>query len=148
MRVGNLTIKIDDSKSKKISPPNKELPGDLDAGYKEKYWEKYGDEIEVEREVEDLGIVKVENGEVEIPDDLAREMGLEKPVTEETSFEKVTGLKIAGISLTDDQISAGKKKPVSKSFRWLIEWFIMELLKAKFIVRWVKGKFSRSTVLS
>lgn len=148
MRIGNLTIKIADSKSKKAGSLNKELPEAFEAGYQEKYWKKFGPELEIENEIKELGIEKVESGEVEVPEDLAKEMGLERPVTEDTPFEKATGFKVAGISLTDDQITSGKKRPVSKSFRWLIEWFVMELLKAKFIVRWIKGKFSRSRVLS
>jgi hypothetical protein len=110
----------------------------------ENYWKKYGKEIEVEDEVRELGLEKVENGEVEIPEKLAKEMGVEEYVTHETDFHKATGFSIAGVSLTDDQITFGRKQPIKKSLRWLVEWFIMELLKAKYIVKWIKGKFSRA----
>lgn len=100
--------------------------------------------MEAEKEIKELGIEKVESGEVPVPEDLAKEMGLEHPVTAETPFEKALDFKISGVSLTDDQITVGKKQPIQKSFRWLVEWFIMELLKAKYLVAWIKGKFKRT----
>lgn len=110
----------------------------------EDYPKKYRDEIKLEKEIADLGMTKVEDGEVPIPEDLRREMGLPKTVTAESEFHRATDFQIAGMSLTDDQLSAGKKQPVHKSFRWLIEWFIYELLKARFIVIFIKGKIKRS----
>ncbi|MDO8515059.1 MAG: hypothetical protein Q7S14_01040 [bacterium] len=110
---------------------------------KEEYPKLYKDEIKLEKEIEDLGIEKVESGEISVPDDLAKQMGLESVVTAESEFHRATDFKIAGISLTDDQLSAGKKQSISKSLRWLVEWFIYELLKARFIVQWVKGRAKR-----
>ncbi|MEK7127334.1 MAG: hypothetical protein AAB838_01245 [Patescibacteria group bacterium] len=139
MRIGNLTIKIDDGKKGKPASAKETL----DAGYKEKYWKEYGKELEVENEIKELGIEEVENGEVNIPEDLAKQMGLEKAVTAESEFHRATDFQIAGISLTDDQLSAGKKQPVTRSLRWLVEWFIYELLKARFIVTFIKGRIKR-----
>jgi anti-sigma28 factor (negative regulator of flagellin synthesis) len=144
MRIGNLTIKFDDSKNKKTGAANKEQAAGLEAGYQEKYWKEYGGELETEKKVEEIGIEEIESGEVKVPPDLAKKMGLKEAVNEETPFEKALDFKIAGVSLTDDQITVGKKQPVNKSFRWLVEWFIMELLKAKYLVSWVKGKFRRT----
>lgn len=109
----------------------------------EAYPKKYRDEIKLEKEIADLGMEKVEDGEVSIPEDLRKEMGLPKTVTAESEFHRATDFQIAGIALTDDQLSAGKKQPVTKSVRWLVEWFIYELLKARFIVTFVKNKVKR-----
>ncbi len=105
------------------------------------YWTEYGKELELEKEIEKLGVEKVESGEVKLPEKAAREMGIKPTVTADTPMEAV--FKVAGVALTDDQIAAGKKKSIIKSIRWLAEWFIYELLKAGFIVKWVKGKFER-----
>ena len=112
----------------------------------DEYWENYAREIELEKEIAEMGgVEKVEAGEVKLPEDLAKEMGI-KPVTDvQTPMAQVTtDFKVSGVALADETVSVGLKKPTTSGFRWLVEWFIYELLKAHFIIKFVKGKFSRN----
>lgn len=123
---------------------NKESLGDgIDAGYKEKYWEDYGKELELEKEIKEIGIEKIESGAVKLPLDIADQMGIKPTVTHDTGFHEATGFKIAGVSFSDDQLTTGKKTPVTKSFRWMVEWFIYELLKNNFLIKYINGKITR-----
>lgn len=109
------------------------------------YWENYAREIEIEKELEAIGgVERIESGEVKVPPKLAKEMGIKPAVTEQTAVSAVTDFKIRGISLSDDQVTSGLTKPTSKGLRWLVEWFIYQLLKAHFIVKKIKGKIIRS----
>lgn len=108
------------------------------------YWENYAREIEIEKEIAELGgVEKVESGEVKVPEDVAKEMGIKPTVTVETPIEKATGFSIGGVSLDDSKLAMGIAKPTSSGFRWLVEWFIYQLLKAHFFVKKVKGKIIR-----
>ncbi len=112
---------------------------------KDEYWENYAREIELEKEVVELGgIEKVENGEVPIPPQLAKEMGVKASVGAHSPMETVTGFSVGGIALDDNQLAGGLQKPTSSGFRWLAEWFIFQLLKAHYLVKNVKGKITRS----
>lgn len=111
---------------------------------KDEYWETFGHEIELEKEIAELGVEKVENGAVKLPEDVAEEMGIAPTVTIETPIhEAVPGFSARGVVLTDETLSFGKAQPTTKSFRWLTEWFIYELLKGGFIVKLIKGKIQR-----
>lgn len=112
----------------------------------DEYWENYAREIELEKEIAEMGgVEKVEAGEVKVPENLAKEMGIKPFVEVQTPMAQVVSdFKVSGVSLADDQISQGAVKPTSSGFRWLVEWFIYELLKAHFVVKFVKGKFGRS----
>ncbi len=108
------------------------------------YWEKFAREIEVEKEIAEMGgVEKIASGEVPIAADVAKEMGVKPTVTIETPIEKATGFSIRGVSLDDNQITSGSTKPVSSGFRWLIEWFIYQLKKAHYVIKKVKGKIWR-----
>jgi hypothetical protein len=110
----------------------------------DEYWLSYGHELELEKEVAEVGVEKIDSGEVPIPDDLAQKMGIKKVVGPDTPIHKaIPEFEIRGKVLTDDQLTAGKKQPPSKSIRWLVEWFIYELLKAHVVFEWIKGKFKR-----
>lgn len=111
----------------------------------DEYWENYAREIELEKEILEMGgIEKVESGEVKLPENLAKEMGVAPVVNVNTPIAQTTDVfKVAGISLTDDQVGAGTAKPVSTGFRWLVEWFIYQLRKAHYIVKKVHGKITR-----
>lgn len=107
----------------------------------DEYWESYAREIEIEKEIAQLGgIEKVSSGEVKLPEEVAKEMGIKPVVSIQTPIAEVTDFTIKGISLSDDQLTAGLKKPTSSGFRWLVEWFVYQLLKAHFLVKKVKGK--------
>lgn len=110
----------------------------------DEYWEKYAREIELEKELEAMGgIEKVESGEVKVPEKIAKEMGI-KPTTDiSTPIEVATGFSIRGISLSDDQLSIGIKKPTSSGFKWLVEWFIYQLLKAHYHIKLLHGRIVR-----
>lgn len=111
---------------------------------KDEYWEKYAREIELEKKIEAMGgIEKVESGEVKLPADVAKEMGIKPTVTIDTPMSTATGFSIRGMSLSDDQLTAGLTKPTSSGFRWLVEWFIYQLLKAHFFIKKIKGKVLR-----
>lgn len=111
---------------------------------KEDYWENYAREIELEKKIEAMGgIEKVESGEVKIPEDVAKEMGIKPTVNIQTPIASVTDFSIRNISLSDDQLTAGLTKPTSSGFRWLVEWFIYQLLKAHFHIKKIKGKIFR-----
>lgn len=110
----------------------------------DEYWENYAREIELEKEIEELGgVEKVENGEVKVPENLAQEMGIKPIVNIQTPMTNVTGFSIGGVSLTDDQLTLNLKKPTSTGIRWLAEWFIYQLLKAHYLIKKVHGKIFR-----
>lgn len=111
---------------------------------KDTYWEANSRELELEKEVEDLGgVEKIDRGEVKLPEDVAREMGIKPTVTVDTPIAQATGFSVSGVSLTDDQLTVGQKKPISTGFRWLSEWFIFNLLKAHYHLKRIKGKIVR-----
>ncbi len=111
---------------------------------KDEYWENYAREIELEKKIEAMGgIEEVESGEVKIPADVAKEMGIQPTVNIQTPIASVTDFFVRGISLSDDQLMAGLTKPTSSGFRWLVEWFIYQLLKAHFHIKKLHGKIFR-----
>ena len=111
----------------------------------DEYWESYAREIELEKEIAEMGgVEKIESGEVKVPEKIAKEMGIKPVVTAETPITKVIpDFTIRGVALTDDQLGVGLAKPTSSGFRWLVEWFIYQLLKAHFFIKKVKGKVFR-----
>lgn len=110
----------------------------------DEYWENYAREIELEKEILELGgVEKVASGEVKVPEQLAREMGVKPTVNIQTPLAQATGFSIRGVSLSDDQLSAGLIKPTSSGLRWLVEWFIYQLLKAHYHIKRIKGKIFR-----
>ena len=110
----------------------------------DEYWENYAREIELEKEILDLGgIERIESGEVKVPAELAKEMGVKPTVEPQTPMETVTGFSVRGVSLSDDQITLDLKKPTSSGLRWLAEWFIYQLLKAHFLIKKVHGRIFR-----
>lgn len=114
----------------------------------DEYWENYAREIELEKEILELGgVEKVESGEVKIPEQIASEMGVKPTVGIQTPMAAVTGFSIRGISLSDDQLSVGLAKPTSSGLRWLVEWFIYQLMKAHFHIKRIRGKIFRERLL-
>lgn len=110
----------------------------------DEYWENYAREIELEKKILEMGgVEKVASGEVPIPDNIAKEMGVKPSVTAETPIAKVSDFSVRGLSLTDDQLQVGLAKPTSSGFRWLVEWFICQLLKAHFVIKKIHGKIFR-----
>lgn len=110
----------------------------------DEYWESYAREIELEKKILEMGgIEKLESGEVKIPDDLAKEMGIEPSVGIQTPMETATGFSVRGVTLDDSQLTAGLTKSTSSGLRWLVEWFILQLLKAHFHIKRIKGKVTR-----
>lgn len=109
------------------------------------YWEHYAREIELEKEVAEMGgVEKIESGEVKVPEPMAKEMGIKPTVTADTPIANVVpGFTIRGVALSDDQLGIGLSKPTSSGFRWLVEWFIYQLLKAHFFVKKIQGKVFR-----
>lgn len=111
----------------------------------DEYWENYAREIELEKKILEMGgVEKVASGEVPIPDNIAKEMGIKPSVTIETPIANVSDFNVRGVSLSDDQLGTGLTKPTSSGFRWLVEWFIYQLLKAHFHLKKIKGKIFRS----
>lgn len=112
------------------------------------YWEKYAREIEIERQIAEMGgVEKVASGEVKLPEDVAKEMGIKPTVTIDTPIAQATSFSVSGTSLSDDQLTSGLTKPTSSGFRWLIEWFIYQLLKAHFHIKRIKGKIFREKLV-
>ena len=110
----------------------------------DEYWESYAREIEIEKEIAELGgVEKVASGEVKLPEDVVKEMGIKPTVEIQTPIAAVTDFSVGKTSLSDDQLTAGLTKPTSSGFRWLVEWFIYQLLKAHFFVKKIKGKIIR-----
>lgn len=109
------------------------------------YWENYAKEIEIEKEIAELGgVEKVESGEVKLPEAIAKEMGIQPTVTIETPIKKtLDDFTVRGVTLSDDQLNAGMKKPTTSAFRWLVEWFVAQLKKAHYVVKSVGGKMKR-----
>lgn len=114
----------------------------------DEYWEKYAREIELEKEIAEIGgVEKVESGEVKIPKELAEQMGIKVAVTIDTPIANLpSDFSVRGVTLDDTKLSEGGKKPISSAFRWLVEWFILQLKKAHFIVKLIKGKVTRTKV--
>ncbi len=111
----------------------------------DEYWENYSREIELEKEVLEMGgVEKVDHGDVPVPPQIAKEMGIQPVPSAQTPISQTQYFTVSGVSLTDDQIAQGLQKPTSSGFRWLSEWFIYQLLKAHFLVKKVKGKIVRS----
>ncbi len=109
----------------------------------DEYWLKFSKEIEAEKEaVEVGGMEKISNAEAVITPKLAAEMGV-KPTPTPISQHQGDDFTVRGVSLTDDQITMGAKKSSAFSLRWLVEWFVYQLLKAHFLVKRVHGKFVR-----
>jgi hypothetical protein len=93
------------------------------------------------------GIEKVEKGEVKLPENIAKEMGIKPVVNVDTPIVTATdAFKVSNVSLTDDQMAQGSTKPINSAFRWLIEWFILQLRKARYLVKKVHGKIVRQKV--
>lgn len=112
------------------APPAVPAAKESEPNYQDAYWEHYAREIELEKEVAELGgMEKIENGEVKVPEDVAKQMGISPTVTIDTPIAQATDLTVRGVSLTDDQLKLGLSKPVSSGLRWLVEWFIYQLLK-------------------
>ncbi len=110
----------------------------------DEYWENFAREIELEKKIEEVGgVEKIETGEVKVPKDVAAEMGIKPTVTAETPVAAATGFSVRGVSLSDDQMSAGIAKPTSSGLRWLVEWFIYQLQKAHYLVKQIKGRVFR-----
>lgn len=110
----------------------------------DEYWENYAREIELEKEIAEIGgMEKVESGEVKLPEDVAKQMGIKPTVTIDTPIAKTTDFSVRGTALSDEQLGIGLAKPTSSGLRWLVEWFIYQLLKAHFFVKKVKGKVLR-----
>lgn len=107
----------------------------------DEYWENYAREIELEKEIAEMGgVEKVESGEVKVPEEIAKQMGVKPAVTAETPMATAAGFSVRGVSLGDDQVAAGLTRPTSSGLRWLIEWFIYQLKKAHVFVKKIKGK--------
>lgn len=110
----------------------------------DEYWESYAREIELEKQILEMGgVEKVESGEVKVPADVAKEMGIAPVVEVHTPMAQATGFSVGGTSLDDNQLSAGVAKPASSGLKWLVEWFIYQLLKAHYHVKRIKGKIVR-----
>ncbi len=99
----------------------------------------------MEKEIAEIGgIEKVESGEVKVSPEIAEKMGIRPTVTAQTPIKNVIpGFSVKGVALSDDQLGVGLTKPTSSGFRWLVEWFIYQLLKAHFVVKKVSGKIFR-----
>lgn len=110
----------------------------------DEYWQQFAREIELEKEIAEMGgVEKIERGEVPIPEAIAKEMGIKPAVTLETPIQKVSDFAVRGVTLSDDQLSAGVKKPPSTGFRWLVEWFILQMKKAGYVLKKIKGQLIR-----
>jgi hypothetical protein len=128
--------------TKESEPADLSRPSEAGA---DQYWENYAREIELEKEVAEIGgIEKIESGEVKVPEPMAKEMGIKPTVEITTPIAKVVDFTVRGVALTDEQLGTGLTKPTSSGFRWLVEWFIYQLLKAHFLVKRVKGKIFRA----
>lgn len=112
----------------------------------DEYWENYSREIELEKQVLEMGgVEKINQGEVPMPEQVAKEMGIRSAVNAQSQVgNPQAGFSVSGVSLSDDQVTQGIQKPTSTGFRWLSEWFIYQLLKAHFHIKRVKNKISRS----
>ncbi len=115
----------------------------------DEYWENYAREIELEKEIMEMGgVEKVESGEVKVPEDVAKEMGIKPTVNIQTPIAGATNFSIRGVALSDDQLMVGLSKPTSTGWRWLVEWFIYQLRKAHYQIKKVGGKLLRFKVNS
>jgi hypothetical protein len=109
----------------------------------DQYWENYAREIELEKEIAEMqGVEKVASGEVKLSEE-AKAAGAKPTITVETPIAAVVDFKVRGVSLSDDQLATGLVQPPSSSFRWLVEWFICQLLKAHFLIKRVRGHIFR-----
>ena len=110
----------------------------------DEYWENYAREIELEKKIAEIGgMEKLASGEIPLPEPIAKEMGLVKEEPKEIPVSKNTDFNVRGVALTDEQLGIGVTKPTSSGLRWLVEWFIYQLLKAHFAVKKVRGKILR-----
>lgn len=130
----------------KESEPVSQEADRIAKGEGDEYWENYAREIELEKEIAEIGgIEKVESGEVKVSPEIAEKMGIKPTVTAQTPIKNVIpDFSVRGVALSDGQLGAGLTKPTSSGFRWLVEWFIYQLLKAHYFVKRVGGKIFRS----
>lgn len=111
----------------------------------DEYWENYAREIELEKEVLEMGgVEKIDQGEVQVPDKIAKEMGIQNVPGAHSPMSQTTGFSVSGVTLDDNQLTTGIQKPTSSGFKWLAEWFIYQLLKAHYHITRVKDKVIRS----
>lgn len=130
----------------KESEPNYQEADKVAKEEGDQYWESYAREIELEKAIAEMGgVEKVESGEVKLPEPAAREMGIQPTVTIDTPIAQVADFTIRGVALTDEQLGIGLTKPTSSGFRWLVEWFIYQLLKAHYLVKKAHGKIFRGS---
>lgn len=130
-----------------VKAPLKEDADKVAAEEGDEYWQLYAKEIEMEKEIAEIGgMEKIESGEVPIPEAIAKEMGVKPAITIETPIAVAKDFNIASVTLTDEQLSTGIKKPTSSGFRWLAEWFIYQLKKAHYLVKSVRGKILRERI--
>lgn len=110
----------------------------------DEYWQKFAKEIEIEKEIAEMGgVEKIASGEVAIPEAIAKEMGVKPAITIETPLTVAKEFSTREVSLTDDQLASGSKKPTSSGFRWLVEWFILQLKKAHYLIKFSRGRITR-----
>ena len=109
----------------------------------DEFWKEYAKEIETELEIKEIGIEKVESGQVRLPEEIAKEMGVKPVYDGAQTSNKPAAFSIRGMSLSDDQLSKDISAKEDTAVRWLAEWFIYQLKKAHYHVKVVKGKVLR-----
>ncbi len=110
----------------------------------DEFWKEYAQEIETELEIKEMGgVEKVASGEVQLPEEIAKEMGVKPVYDVGPAQNKPTVFSIKGLSLSDDQLSQDIIAKEDTAVRWLAEWFIYQLKKAHYQVKVVKGKVLR-----
>lgn len=110
----------------------------------DKFWLEYAAEIKEEERVKELGgMEKIQAGEVPVPEDLAREMGIGPKLSPPPPPLRPVEFSVRGVTLSDDQLTEGEKKPLDNAYRWLVTWFIYQLQKAHYHIKVIKGKITR-----
>lgn len=98
-------------------------------------------ELEIPKEVENVGVAKVHGEVIELPPDV-KKLGL-TPTGASTPVKTTTALPQVILPISDQQVVVGLHTQVILSLRWLATWCIRRLKKAHIVLKTIHGKIVR-----
>lgn len=95
-------------------------------------------EIELTKEVKDIGVEKIQ-GTIELPPDVKKlgvtQSGSQTPV--------VAPLVTISLPLSDEQIISGSQAPITSAIKWLSVWCLKRLKSLRLTLKNIHGKIVR-----
>lgn len=113
-------------------------------GYQAPFWQEYHQEIKLEKEIEAIGLQKIEQGKVPLPKKIAQEMGIEHQISPEQKSFPLSSEQGPKVPLSDQQIILAKKAgQIKKSITWLAWFCWKQLAKAGLVLQLAGDKIVR-----